>query len=211
MAKHTAMPAVAAETATAQILSARVRSAVDKVRGNFTAFVRDFAALSVNRAELAPSFMRAFGLYQAETGGTFVDFVRLLDSTVGTTRVEYRAHKAYQAADYLRRLVATQSRAVRLTDEQRAEQRATAPVPPVEGMARLMRAFLPLVPEDQKQKLWDSLHVCLHWSDRQVSRVRDLVEDVSPLIVVRSPRGSIMPSLRLSVPQDENEQLAATA
>lgn len=202
----------AAPTATAQILSARVRSAVDKVRGNFTAFVRDFAALQVNRSELAPNFMRAFGLYQAETGGTFVDFVRLLDNTVGTTRAEYRQHRAYQAADYLRRLVATSNRATALTAEERATRAATAPVSPIEGMARLIRSFLPLVPEDQKQKLWDSLHVCLHWSDRQVSRVQEMIEDVPALLTVRQPRGSNMPALRLTVPQpEESEPLAATA
>ena len=70
----------------------------------------DFTAMAVSREELAPKFMKAFGLWQAETGSTFVEFVRFLVPEIGNTRAEYRNHRAYQAADYLRRLVGNAAR-----------------------------------------------------------------------------------------------------
>jgi hypothetical protein len=83
-----AVPSTASDTAekTAIVLSAKVRKVVEDVRKPFMSFTTSFGALAVTRAELAPLFMRAFGVWQTETGAGFVDFVRELDPAIGPGR-----------------------------------------------------------------------------------------------------------------------------
>lgn len=180
-------------------LSAKTKKAIDQIKGAFKQFVTAFAALGEKRADLSPKFMKAFGLWQAETAGTFVDFVRFLVPEIGTKREEYRQHRAYQAADYLRRLAQQANRG-----EQRRrtpEERATAPVTAMDAMARLLASFIPIIPEQEQAKIWESLHEVLHWSDRQVLRMQTLIDEAQPLVVAKIGRGNAqeIPNLRLAV------------
>jgi hypothetical protein len=198
-------------------VSAKVKKAIDAIRKPFTSFVADFAALAVSREELAPKFMKAFGLWQSETGGTFVEFCRVLVPEIGTTRQEYRNHRAYQAADYLRRLVANAERAAR-SPEERTQRVQNAPVSHVTAVARLLRTLLPLVTHEATNTMWMALRSQLNWSDRMVTRMQQETQHVEPLVVVREPRGlHALGQLRLAMPavqaqsQEEEEPEAVRA
>lgn len=191
-------------TANDEQLSGKVRKQVDAIRKPFLAFTKNFAALAQSREELAPKFMKTFGAWQAITGGTFVDFVRYLVPDLGATRQEYRTHRAYQAADYLRRLISTQQQRDRRPAN--PEERAQGAVTPIDAVARLIKALMPLVQQDQQQRLWDAMYTQLHWTDRQVHRVQNLVQEVNPLVVARPQRGQELPMLRIMIPVAEPEQ-----
>lgn len=172
-------------------LSAKVKRAVDAIKKPFVQFTRDFAALAMKREDLAPKFMKAFGMWQAETAGTFVDFVRMLVPDVGNTRAEYRNHRAYQSADYLRRIVGNANRKPRT-----AAERASAPAPPTDAIARILASLLSVIPEDRQSTIWDALGSQLHWTNRQVQRLQTQVEHVDPLVQIRAR----VENLRLSFP-----------
>ena len=183
-------------------LSAKVTKAVDLIKRPFIQFVKDFQALAQSREELAPKFMKAFGMWQAETAGTFVDFVRLLAPDVGKTRNEYRNHRAYQSADYLRRLVGN-ARRQPLTQA----ERAAAPASPTDSLARVMASLLTIIPEDQHERVWKAMTDSLHYTDRQVTRLQTQVEHVDPLVRIQ---GQVQ-RLRLSFPTATEEQHEAAA
>lgn len=176
-------------------MSAKLTKIIAGIREPFRLYVSDFAALSVSRAKLAPTFMKAFGAFQAETGANFVSFVRTLDPTVGHTREEYRASKSFLAADYLRRLVSTATR---------SPGNAAAPgstrATPLDGMARLLASLLPLISADQVTQLWDTVGTELHWSERQVTRLRNMVTSAASLVTVQAPSGpgGKIPTLRIA-------------
>lgn len=175
-------------------LTAKVKKAVMAIKAKFTTFTKNFAALSVSREELAPQFMKAANLWMAETKGTFVDFVRFLDPNVGNTRDEYRSHRSYQAADYLRRLVANSARRDRTGDEE--APRAAAPT---DAIASILGSLLEIIPEDRHQQVYDALQERMGWSERQVTRMQTQVEHVDPLVHIRAK----VENLRLSFPTGE--------
>lgn len=182
-------------------LTAKVRKAVDAIKKPFTTYVKDFAALAASRETLAPMFMKACGLWQAETAGTFVDFVRFLVPEIPATRAEYRSHRAFQAADYLRRLQGNAARRPRTTAE-----RATAPAPPTDAISRLLAALVPIIPDSQQANLWNALKTELHWTDRQVQRIQTQVEHVDPLFEIR---GRSLDTFKVTIPAHDEESRRA--
>lgn len=178
-------------------LSAKVRRAIDSIRPPFRAFVAQFSDLTQSRADLAPSFMKAFGHFQFETGQSFVDFVRVLDPTIGPSRADYRQHKAYQAADNLRRLAAAQSRPKSATSTGNS---SVTPSTPLDGMARLIASILPLISADQVPTLWDAVLREMHWTARQVASLQNRASHTDALIAVRPPKGAggVIPQLRIA-------------
>lgn len=183
-------------------LSKKVLSAIETIRKPFVSYVKDFAALGVKRSELAPKFMKVFGMWQAETGGTFVAFVRYLAPEIGNTRQEYRVHPTYAAADYLRRLTGNAERRGPRTQA----ERAAAPAPPTDAIARIVAAFMAIIPEAQKGHLWEAMSTELHWTERQVARLQTQVEHVDPLVEIK---GRTLENLRLSIPEPSQEREAA--
>lgn len=179
-------------------LSSKVQRIVDTLRPSFDAYTRDYTALAVRREELAPKFMKAFGAWQTETGGTFVQFVRLFDATIGESREEYRAHRSYQAADYLRRLAGRQTRAPESSTE-RATRIASTPVRPMQGFARVLAAVVPLVQPEALSALWKAVESELHWSPEQVARLQTLVTEATPLIRMAPTRGATITPMRVTV------------
>jgi hypothetical protein len=182
-------------------LSSKVSKAIDAIKKPFTSFVKDFAALSTTREELAPKFMKAFGLFQAETGGTFVMFVRYLDPSIGAARNEYRSHRTYQAADYLRRIVGNAR-----NRPQSVAERQAAPAPPTDVLARILASLVSILPEGQKEKVYDALKQEARWTDRQVERMHNQVEHVDPLVEIK---GRTLENLRLTIPEQSSEEKAA--
>jgi hypothetical protein len=183
-------------------LSAKAQKAVNEIRKPFTSFVRNFESLAVTREQLAPKFMKAFGLWQADTGGTFVAFVRYIDPSVPADRVGYRMNRVYQAADYLRRLVGNVSkRAADPTAESQA-----APVPPGDALARILAAMMSIIPEKQQNVIYEAMKAELNWSDRQIQGIQNRVEHTDPLVEIK---GRTLENLRLSIPEPEAASAAA--
>lgn len=191
-------------------LPAKVLRAIDAIRVPFSAFVDDFTTLTSDRETLAPKFMRAFDLWKAETGGGLADFVRLFDPTVPPSAADYKRHPAYNAADYLRRLVAQGSREDE-TPMQRAKRLAAAPVSPRRVLAQVLAAFLKVIDPATLDTIYASVKERNHWTDGQVEGLKELVEEESPLVSVRGPRGFTSHSLRLVEAPDASDDAAATA
>jgi hypothetical protein len=175
----------------AQDLSARTRRAIEAIRAPFQGFVSDFTSLTVKRGELAPKFMKAFNTWASETGRTFVDFVRVLDESVPVDRDHYRRHKSYQAADYLRRLVAQSgTRPAGAAARDKAGMRgAPAPTPPAEALARVLASVQGLMRKESVPDLWRALAQGFGWTDQQVTRLQNQVETAEPVLEIRAPRG----------------------
>lgn len=190
-------------------LPAAVRKRIDGVRSQFLDFVKGFSGLAVKRETVAAPFMKAFAAYQqAREGATFVDFCREVDGSIPLERSGkngYKANRAYQAADYLRRLYATQQA------QKEGRQARTGPTPtkPLDAVARLVASILPIIPEDQQDKVFKAMKEELHWTDKQVERVRSILKSVAPLIVASAPKGTAMPHLRVRIERQAEESVAA--
>lgn len=192
MAKTTATPVNTDAQPTE--LSAKVKKMVDGVRETFTAFKGNYIALKKARDAFAPTFVKAFDAWKVETSGTFIGFVRLLDPSVPMAQKDYRDNDVYNAAIYIRRKIVN-------PPGDRVERVGDAPATPMAGMARLIAAIKPLVPEDQLTKLWQIIAKELHWSEDQKARLEKLVEEAEPLLAVRAPKGGARPVLRIAQPR----------
>ena len=157
-------------------LSAKTTKLIDGIREPFMSFAGDFAALAATRAQLAPKFMKAFGAYQAESGGSFVSFVRFVDPTVPADREGYRTNNVYQAADYLRRLTA--EKAVK-------DPNAPEVTSPVEVIVDLLVTILPVV--DSLDAIWEAFTDRYHWTEKRVARLKKMVGEARTPILVKKP------------------------
>jgi hypothetical protein len=138
--------------------------------------------------------MKAYRAFEKDTdGGSFVAFVRLLDPTVGE---EYRDHRTYRSADYLRKLANGGAERRRAKTKEHGPPIST----PLNGLARLASTLLNLVPPDQRPRLWELFSEELGWTAEQVERLQKRVEHVDPLITVRPTRGASMPALKVTAP-----------
>lgn len=166
-------------------LPKRVENRIAKLRKPFAAFVSEMEGIVASRTDLAPQFMQAYASWQKATGGNFVTFCRVLDPSIPEDREGYRRHRAYAAADYLRRVASG-------SPQRRQEKRtdAEAPATPLDAVARTLAILLPLVPNPERIKLWERITAELHWTERQVTLLRQRAESAPPLVEMRTPRGT---------------------
>lgn len=159
------------------ILTAKTKALVEGIRKPFMDFSEGYRLLTVNRRELAPMFMKAFGAWQGETAGSFIAFVRVLVPAVPEAREDYRAHPAYQAADYLRRLGGARESTVEAVP---VEDR---PATPYVALARVWATIVPLIdPEGTvAHRLLEVIAKELHWTEQQVERIESLAESQGPV------------------------------
>lgn len=171
-------------------LSKRVQTAVDKVRSLFRSYVEDFAALTASTEDLAPTFMQTYRRWEGETGGSFVAFVRVLVPDLPMETKAYKLHKAYNAADNLRRVAGRLEREG-TNPVERAQRIANAPVAPRRAFLSLLSAVAPLIQPDALDLLFDAMKTRLHWSEATVDGIKDAVEnkEETPLVLIRPPRG----------------------
>lgn len=198
----------------ADSLSAKAKRAIEATRSGFLAFIHTHGTWSAKRAEIVTPFVKAFHLFKEETKLGLADFVRQFVPDVPSASADYKKHSAYNAADHIMRLYREQARA-KLA---KTGESATKPkkVTPVQGMARLLAAMLPLISADQVDKLWDVAKTQLvGWSDGSLKNLRESVEKSAPLMALRPPRGfaGAVPSLRIAAPRltDTDEQEEAPA
>ena len=189
-------------------VSAKLEKIIDGIKQPFVRFVKGFAELEQKRTDLAPKFMKAANTFMAETGGSFVDFVRYIVPGVGPSVAEYKIHPAYNAAQYLKRKAEQIARAEREpeTPQQRAERVATSPATANTALARVVATLLELIPADQVDQFKAAMRSELHWAERKVERVMaDAEERVDPLVAIKVPKGTEIPALKLSVPVAEQK------
>jgi hypothetical protein len=156
-------------------LSRRLTAELARLRPDFAGMASDVQLMFVRRAHLAPPFMAAFSHYQAETGRSFVAFVRELDATMPAS--DYQGHRSYQAALYLRRL--------HDAPETTVQHRKTPS--PFQLLASATRSLLLLhhAPAD----VWTAIRKVSRWRDRDVARLERAVLKARPLLVPRdAPR-----------------------
>lgn len=197
--KQTSVEVTEAAVVTAP-LSAKVAKLVAGITPDFKAFTEQFGNTLESRAELAPKFMRAARAWQEETKGEFVAFVRLIDPSLPVERKAYRAHAAYAAADYLRRLV-KRAEAPGSSQANDPSQRAATPL---EALSRVCAAILPLF--GGNDLLWQALAAELHWSEAQVKRLQTLAKEAEPLLETHVPKPG--PGKRPVLTYDASEDLA---
>jgi len=140
--------------------SRRLAALLATLRADFSEITATLKALSVRRVHFAPAFMKAYGIWQKETGRTFVAFVQQLDSTVPADKDGYTNHPAFQTACYLRRLVEA--------PETRAGSRKSA-MSPLDLAATVVRSTVP--PDDLDFALSQIKHVT-RWHARDMERFR---------------------------------------
>lgn len=174
-------------------LKARTSRLIENIRAPFKTHVTMFGHMDEKAADLAPDFMKAFRAWEAETEGSFVTFVRLFDDTIPANRDPdpkdrgnqgYKNHRAYRAADYLRRLVPGE-------EAEREKPDRDAPLPVSEAFVRLLAAIVALIPGNQVEKLWEIIGSELHWSEGKVTTLRTQVEEVEPLVEAKTDRGHL--------------------
>lgn len=192
-------------------LTASVARLVDGIRTTFTAFVDDFTSFTLSGEELAPRFMRTYRKWEAETGGSFIAFVRLLVPSIPMDVKSYKAHSAYMSADYLRREAARLERQG-TTPAERAEAIRNRPVSPRTALARVLASVMPLIDPNALETLFEAMRSNLHWSEAQVDGIKELVGEETPLVRIRAPRGvHIEQGLKLSPAPVVADDAAATA
>lgn len=163
------------ETADNGAVSAGVQRLIDGIKRPFLAYSQQFIKLAETRAALAPSFMKACRAWQAETNGTFVAFVTLLDPSVPADREARKSHKVFNAATYLQRLVSAGAGGGRA--------RTTPLRSRMTDTARLIKTLEPLVSD--KTAFWAGLAAELGLKQRQVTRLKQVVASVQPLLDLR--------------------------
>lgn len=157
-------------------LTAKTLHMVEDVRQPFAELSTLQGGLAVKSKTLAPRFMRAYNAWAAETGGTFVGFVVLLDPAVPADRAGYRGNASYQAAEYLRRLVAAKAKPEATT----GADAASKPASMVEALAAVLATVAPSV---DMQALWTAFETKLHWSTAAVKRLQQRVGESPPSLL----------------------------
>lgn len=160
-------------------VSAKVKKAIDGIKRPFMAYASAFGKVAETRAELAPKFMKAYGMYLSEGGRQFTAFVRMIDPAVPMHRDEengergYRDHPSYQAADYLRRLDNRQDR---------GDNRAR---PVRSGMVKLARLIAVVQAiSSEPELLWKGIQTEFNMTDRQITSLKRVVATVQPLVKI---------------------------
>ncbi len=92
--------------------------------------------------------------------------------------VAYKAHKAYMAADYLRRLVAT-------TEKASADPNAPVVTSPVDVIVDLLVTIQPVV--ENLDDIWAAFDTRYHWTTKRIARLQKMVGEARTPILVKKP------------------------
>lgn len=174
-AAGTGHPAPAAEPA--PTLSPKVAHLVEDIRRPFMELSDLQGGLQRSAKTLAPRFMKAFGAWQTETGGTFIAFVMVLDPEVPADRAGYRGHSSYQSAEYLRRLMAAKTKPA-----EDAEDPADRPATPFETLAVVLGTLADYV---DMAAVWAAFEKKLRWTPAQIRRLQQRVGESPPSLLGR--------------------------
>lgn len=178
-------------------LSRKVQNAINAIRKPVSDYLNGLAAINIKRDEIAPQLMKAFGMWQAETGGTFVDFCRFLLPDAIPAGREYRTNSSFMALDYMRRMVAgTTARPV--DQRKRGGPQAASPK---YAIARVVSSLLRIIPKDQHDSIFTAFKTELAWREDRITELRQLAESTDPLVQIRAR----IQNLRLAFPHVEGQ------
>lgn len=141
--------------------SEKLKDALDELRPEFQSLGKVFAEVTKKRAEIAPTFHKAFILWKRETRRSFIAFVHELDASVPVNnRKAYRSHASYRAAYYLQELA---------TGAGETKRRGMTPLA---ALAVTIKSVLPLCGSQRSQKeALTALLAATKWRDADQSRL----------------------------------------
>lgn len=163
-------------------LTAGEQKQINAQRRAFMGFTDRFELVRESRAELAKPFMRLYSTLDAKYSGlSFVNYVRLYDPSVPTqARGEngYTAHRAYIAAEYLRRLFRQAPRG-----QSRVRDGAA------DDLARTIATILQVMPDHAA--FWQAMSEELNLTSRRLTALKQRVAATRPLFAINLPRGTV--------------------
>lgn len=173
-----------AEKMTVDRLSAGHRKSLQALRRPVLDAARSFSAVRERLTDLAPRVVKLYNSIVADVEQfTFVDFVRLFDSTVPTHAADrdgtmgYRNHRTYYTLAYMRRLV-------QLGGTRRAPGGVRDSA--TDALARTLATVLQLV--EDHERVWQAIQSEFGFSERLMTRLRKRVDQTQPLIKLEATR-----------------------
>lgn len=163
-------------TMTRSTYSQKLRDALDELRPAFGEVADGLKKLTQKRAEIAPSFMRAYTMWRRETRRSFVAFVQELDPSVPASKAGYQKHSSYHAAIYLRQLV------------EHPEESKRRGLTPLALSAVILKSVLPLFNQQEKEEVLLALTAACRWRDRDVAKLLAAVRRAKPVPLPKVPR-----------------------
>lgn len=156
----------------AAVISKALAKEIAATAKTFNGFAKDYGLVNQTRAEYAPKFMKLYGKYQSVTGGSFVSFIQMLDPTMPADRTAYRAHRAWIAADYLRRLV-----------NRRSPNATAAPArSSLTNLAQTLGVIVGMVKDPEI--VWQAAAAQFGFTKTQIGKLRNLTAQTRPLLVI---------------------------
>lgn len=164
-------------------LTAGLKRQVDALKRPVMDAAGKFAAVREKLSDLAPKVMKVFTAITAENERfTFVEFVRLFDSSVPTKaggEDGYRVHRTYYTLAYMRRMVQLGG-AQRQGAGQGVRNNAT------DALARTLATVLQIVAD--QEAVYRGIQEEFGWGERIMTRLKKRVEDTKPLFKLASPK-----------------------
>ena len=167
-------------------ISTKTRKMIDAILKPFRAFVEGFTKIAEKREELAPKFIAAYDAAREEIPGlTFVSFCRIyVDSSIPQQsrtvdgKQGYRDHRAYQAADYLRRKAQEMANAAAGGSSNTNKPARSNSM----GLARLILSFAAV--SKHPDALWLQVGEALGLTNKQIANLQQKAAAAKPLIVM---------------------------
>lgn len=180
------------------VFSKRLHDAIADLRPAFREVGQSLDQLTRRRAEIAPTFTRAYQLWRRETKRPFVAFVHELDPSMPVTdRNAYRTHRSYRAAQYLQQLV------------EQPELHTRHGLTPLSLLAVAVKSFLPACAPHQHEALL-ALTKASRWRERDVARLLHRIKRAKPISLPKIPRlVETMKATKAAVAAFEREQRVA--
>lgn len=176
-----------AEVLTVEGLSATHKRQLQALRRPVLDAARSFGAVRERLSDLAPRVVQLYnGIAADATRFTFVDFVRMFDTTVPTHAADrdgtagYRNHRTYYTLAYMRRLVQLGG----------GRRRAPGGVrdSATDALARTLATIFQVVDNEHAERVWSAIQSEFAFSERLMTRLRKRVEGTKPLIRLEATR-----------------------
>lgn len=135
------------------------------------AFLGFTTQLFERKSELAPAFLKAFSMWERETGRGLAAFVRELDPDMPAERDAYANHRSFQAAWYLVR-----------TARKPAEKAGRRTVTPFQMLASFIKSVQPLLDDS---RIWHEVARASRWNTRDLERLKMAVAKAKPMPLLK--------------------------
>lgn len=177
-----------AEVVSFESLSAVFKKQVVNLRKPVAELAKGLGVVRAKTKTLAPEVMGVYGKLTGEYPGlSFVDFARLIDSTIPTFAADrdgatgYRNHPTYYALTYMRRIAQTEgNREGRKAGG--AARGGGVRDSATDALARSLKTILQIVKEPES--VWAAVQSEFGFTERLMNRLRKRVEETKPLFTL---------------------------